>query len=36
MLAARLYGPGKLVVENIEKPKINENEILIKIKSAAV
>lgn len=36
MLAARLYGPRKLVVEEIEKPKINDNEILIKIKSAAI
>lgn len=36
MLAARLYGPKKLVVEDIEKPTINENEILIKIKAAAV
>ena len=36
MLAARLYGPRKLVVEEIEKPTINENEMLIKIKSAAI
>jgi L-iditol 2-dehydrogenase len=36
MLAARLYGPRKLVVEEIEKPVINDNEILLKIKSAAV
>lgn len=36
MLAARLYGPKKLVVEETAKPDINENEILIKIKAAAV
>lgn len=36
MLAARLYGPRKLVVEEIEKPVINDNEILLKIKSAAI
>jgi L-iditol 2-dehydrogenase len=36
MLAARLYGPRKLIVEEIEKPVINDNEILLKIKSAAI
>ena len=36
MLAARLYGPRKLVIENINKPQINDNELLVKIKSAAV
>lgn len=36
MLAARLYGPRKLVVENISKPQINENELLVKITSAAI
>jgi len=36
MLAARLYGPRKLVVEEIERPVINDNEILLKIKSAAI
>lgn len=36
MLAARLYGSRKLVVEEIEKPVINDNEILLKIKSAAI
>ena len=36
MLAARLYGPRKLVVEDIAIPEINQNEMLIKIKSAAI
>lgn len=36
MLAARLYGPGKLVVEEIKKPKINDNEVLVKIINAAL
>ena len=36
MLAARLYGPRKIVIENINKPQINENELLVKIKSAAI
>ena len=36
MIAARLYGPGRLAVEEIETPRINENEVLVKVTAAAV
>ena len=36
MLAARLYGPGDLRLDEIDVPDINENEVLLKVKSAAV
>jgi len=36
MLAARLYGAGDIRVEEVDMPQINENEILIKVKSAAI
>jgi len=36
MLAARLYGPGRLTVEEIETPRIGENEVLVKVTAAAV
>ena len=36
MLAARLYGPMDLRVEEIPKPEINDDEILLKIESAAL
>ncbi len=36
MLAARLYGPMDMRLDKIDKPVINENEILLKITRAAV
>lgn len=37
MKAIRYYGPGKpLKVEEIEIPKIRENEILVKVKAAGI
>jgi L-iditol 2-dehydrogenase len=36
MLAALLYGKNDLRIENVKKPEINENEILLKVKAAAV
>lgn len=36
MLAARLYGKRDLRLVEIDVPKINENEVLLKVKSAAV
>lgn len=36
MLAALLYGKNDLRLEEVEKPRINENEILLKVKSAAI
>lgn len=36
MLAALLYGPNDLRVKQVEKPEINNNEILLKIKAAAI
>jgi L-iditol 2-dehydrogenase len=36
MLAARLYGPKDLRLTEIPVPEINENELLLKVKSAAI
>ncbi len=36
MLAARLYDKGDLRLEEVKKPEINENEVLLKIGSAAI
>src|SRR5690554_244229 len=36
MLAARLYGPDDIRIDEVEIPKINDNEILLKVKSAAI
>ena len=36
MLAARLYDKGDLRLEELKKPSINDNEVLLKIKSAAI
>ena len=36
MLAALLYGPKDLRLKDIKIPEINENEVLLKVKSAAV
>lgn len=36
MLAARLYGPNDLRVEDVPVPEIGDNEVLIKIKAAAL
>lgn len=36
MLAARLHGPGDIRIEHVDKPKINKDEMLIKVKSAAL
>lgn len=36
MLAARMYGPNDIRVEETAKPIINDNEILLKVKSAAI
>ncbi len=36
MLAARLYGPMDLRLDEVKKPQINQDEILLKITSAAV
>ena len=36
MLAARMYGINDLRVEEVPKPKVGKNEILLKIKAAAI
>jgi L-iditol 2-dehydrogenase len=36
MLAARLYGPNDLRLEEVSIPEINDNEILLKVKSTAI
>ena len=36
MKAARLYGKKDLRVEEVPVPEINENEVLLKVKSTAV
>ena len=36
MLAARLYGPGDLRIEEVQIPSLGENEILLKVKACAI
>lgn len=36
MLAAVLKGPNDMILKEIDKPKINENEVLVKIKACAI
>lgn len=36
MLAARMYGKGDLRIENVNIPEINENEVLVRVKCAAI
>lgn len=36
MLAARFYGAGDIRIEEIKKPRISKDEILVKVKSAAL
>ncbi|GBD73889.1 putative zinc-containing alcohol dehydrogenase [Tetragenococcus halophilus subsp. halophilus] len=36
MRAVQLYGKENMRINNIEKPQINENEILLKIKAASL
>jgi len=36
MLAARMYGKDDVRIEDIKTPEINENEVLVKVKSAAI
>ena len=36
MLAARMYGKNDIRIENVKIPEINENEVLVKVKSAAI